>query len=86
MGIHLESEVLKCVAVPHGIGGVVLGQRDNTRVLALGAVVLDNTLTDLRDVKKTVEQVGSPVKIGGAIGNVVAEHAHALEGSSELIR
>lgn len=85
VGINLESEVLKGIAVPRGPSSVILGQADDAGVLAL-AVVLYDTLTNLGNVEQTMEKVRSPVEVGGTVRNVVAEHAHTLEGAAELVR
>lgn len=75
MRIHLESKVLQSIAVPHRICRVLFGQADDAGILALVSVVLNNTLTNLGDMEKTVKEVGSPVEVCGAVGNIVAEHA-----------
>jgi Glu-tRNA(Gln) amidotransferase subunit E-like FAD-binding protein len=86
LGVDLKGEVLEGIAVPHSVRRVGLGQADYTRVLSLGAVVLNDTLADLGNVQKTVKEVRSPVKVGGTVGDVVAEHAHALERTADLVR
>ena len=86
VGIDFKSKVLEGVAVPYSIGRVVLRKRHDTRVLALVTVVLNNTFTDLGHVEQTVEEIRSPVEVGGTVGDVVAKHAHALEGLAELVR
>jgi hypothetical protein len=79
MGVSLKSKVLKSVAVPCSVSGVVLRERDDSRVLLflLVVVVLDDTLTDLRDVENTVEEIRRPEGVGGTVGDIVSEHAHA---------
>jgi hypothetical protein len=50
VSVDFEGEVLQGVAVPHGIGRVLLGQTDNAGVLGFGGVVLDDAFADLRDM------------------------------------
>jgi len=85
VGVDLKSKVLESVAVPHRPGRVGLSHADDTRILARG-VVLDDALADLGDVEETVEKIGCPVEVGRTVGDVVTEHAHALQRAAELVR
>lgn len=84
IGISLESKVLERIAVPHRLLGVILGKLETLVVLA--SIVLYNTLTDLGDMKKTVEEIRGPVEICGTVGDVITEAAHALERLAGLVR
>lgn len=84
MSIDLERKVLERVAVPDRPAGVGLCHFDDSRVLSVG-VVLDSALAYAGDVQQTVQQVGRPVEVCRAVGDVVAEHTHALERTAELV-
>lgn len=84
MGVDLEGKVLDRVAVPDGICRVLF--RKLKGIGEVLAVVLQDTLTDLGDVQQTVHQIGSPVAVGLAVGDVVAEHAETLEWLAGLVR
>jgi hypothetical protein len=83
VSVDLESEILKGVWVTDGFAGVGLGESEDAGVLWRVAVVLDDALADAGDVQKAVQKVRGPVKVGSTVGNVVAEHAHAFEGTAE---
>lgn len=85
MGVHLESKVLQRIAVSDRICRVFLCEGENTRVLALVSVVLDNALADLGNVQQTVQQIGSPVGVCSAVCNVVAEHAETLQRLADFV-
>jgi hypothetical protein len=85
VSVDLESEVLEGIAVANGLSRVGFSKLKNTGVFVCAAVVLHDTLTNLGDVEKAVEEVRGPVKVSSAVGDVVAEHAHALEGTTDLI-
>ena len=87
MGVSLKSKVLESVAVPRGVGSVVLGKSEGSGVLLLFlvVVVLDDTLTKLRKVENTVKKVRSPESVGGAVGDVVSEHAHGGKRPADLV-
>ena len=82
MRVDLESEVLESVRVAYSLSRVGLRKGKDTGVLVGAAVVLDDSLADLGDVQKAVQKVGCPVEVGGAVGDVVSEHAHALQGTT----
>ena len=84
--VDLESEVLESVRVANSLSGVGLRKGKDTGVLVGAAVVLDDALADLGDVQEAVQKVGCPVEVCGAVGDVVSEHAHALQGTAEDIR
>lgn len=84
VSIYLERKVLERVAVPDRPARVRLCHFDDARVLSVG-VVLDGALAYAGDVEQTVKQVGCPVEVCGAVGDVVPEHAHALERAAELV-
>lgn len=83
VSIDLESEVLQSVGVANSLVGVGLSESQDAGVLVCAAVVLDDALTDLGDVEQAVQKVRGPVEVGGAVGDVVAEHAHALQRTAE---
>lgn len=87
VSVGLKSEVLESVAVPRGVGSVVLGKSDGSGVLLLFfiVVVLDDTLTNRGKVEKTVQKVRSPEGVGGAVGDVVSEHAHGGKRPTDLV-
>jgi hypothetical protein len=86
VSVHFERKVLQCVAVSYRVCGIGLGQIEDTWVLALSAVVLDNTLANLGHMEQAVKKVRCPVEICGAVRDVVAEHAHSLERTANFIR
>lgn len=85
VSVDFEREVLESIRVADSFAWVRLGKSKDARVLGRVAVVLDDAFTDVGDVEKTVQKIGCPVEIGGAVGDVVAEHAHALERTSENV-
>lgn len=87
VSISLESKVLKGIAVPRSVGGVVLSEGDGSRVFLflIVIVVLDNTLANLGKVEKTMEEIRSPEGVGRTVGNVVSEHAHGRERPTDLV-
>lgn len=85
MSIDLESKVLQGVAVADGKSGILCGHLDDTRVLGLVAVVLNDALADLGDVKKSVEEVRCPVEVCGTVGNIIAEHAQSAQRTADLV-
>jgi len=87
MSVGLKSKVLESVAVSCGVGSVVLGKSDGSGVLLLFlvVVVLDDTLTNWGKVEKTVQKVRSPEGVGGAVGDVVSEHAHGGKRPADLV-
>jgi hypothetical protein len=86
MRVDFESEVLESVRVANSLSWVGFCEGEDTGVLVGAAVVLDDTLADLGDMQKAVQKVGSPVEVGSAIGDVITEHAHALQGTAENVR
>jgi hypothetical protein len=48
--------------------------------------VLNVALTNLGHVQKTVEKIGCPVEVGGAVGDSPAETAHSLERTAKFVR
>jgi hypothetical protein len=85
VSVDLKSEVLEGVGVANSLSRVTFSKSQHTRVLISAAVVLNDTLTNLGNVKKAVKEIGSPVEVGGAVRNIVSEHAHSLEGTAELV-
>jgi hypothetical protein len=87
VGVSLKSKVLESVAVFDGEGGVVLSEVDSSRVLLLFfvVVVLDDTLTDLGNVEKTVKKVRGPEGVGGTVGDIVSEHAHGGKRPADFV-
>jgi hypothetical protein len=87
VGVSLKSKVLESVAVLDGKGGVVFSEIDSSGVLLLlfVVVVLDDTLTDLGNVEKTVKKVRGPEGVGGTVGDIVSEHAHGGKRPADLI-
>ena len=83
--IDLERKVLEGVRVADSLARIGLSERKDTRVLRCIAVVFDDALTDIRDVQKAVQKIGGPIEVGGAVGDVVAEHAHALQWTAENV-
>ena len=83
MSVNLKSEVLQSVGVADSLCGVGFSKSKDTGVLVCAAVVLNNALSDLGDVEKTVKKVRGPVEVGCTVGNIVAEHAHALQRTAE---
>lgn len=86
VSVHLESEVLESVGVADSLVRVGLSESQDAGVLVSAAVVLDNTLADLGNVQKAVQKVRGPVKVGRPVGDIVAEHAHALKRTAEDVR
>jgi hypothetical protein len=85
VSVDLESKVLERVAVSDGPCGVCLGKLEDTRVFGGRAVVLDNTLADLGDVKEAMEKVRCPVGVCGTVRDVVAKHAQAIQRLTDLV-
>ena len=87
MGVSFKSKVLESVAVPRGVGSVVLGKSEGSGVLLLFlvVVVLDDTLTNWGKVQKTVEKIRGPEGVGGAVGDIVSEHAHGGKRLADLV-
>jgi hypothetical protein len=85
VSVDLESKVLERIAVPDGPCGVCLGKLEDTRVFGGRAVVLDNTLANLGDVKKAMEEVRCPVGVCGTVRDVVAKHAQAIQRLTDLV-
>lgn len=54
--------------------------RQLKHLVVLSRVMLDDALPYLRDVEQAMEEVGRPVEVCRAVGDIPAEAAHCFEG------